>query len=175
MAGGAAVSGPSWLVTATLIGAWYASNIGVLLLNKYLLTSTGFDNPVFLTACHMTACVVVGLMVSATGVMAVASIKSRKQLTKVVVLAAIFCGTIVLGNASLKYIPVSFNQAIGGLGATFLHRRTSAIHPATATLRSTLGGPNEDCAPKRAPRCWVTHVMLQARASSASVPGTCIC
>lgn len=106
-------SAPSWLVTSILIGAWYASNIGVLLLNKYLLTSTGFDNPVFLTACHMSACVVIGLMVSATGMMTVASIKSRKQLTKVVVLAAIFCGTIVLGNASLKYIPVSFNQAIG--------------------------------------------------------------
>ena len=107
-------SAPTWLVTAALIGGWYASNIGVLLLNKYLLTSTGFDNPVFLTACHMTACVVIGLLVSATGAMTVAPIKSRKQLTKVVVLAAIFCATIVLGNASLKYIPVSFNQAIGG-------------------------------------------------------------
>lgn len=28
-------------------------------------------------------------------------------------LSVIFCFTIVLGNLSLKYIPVSFNQAVG--------------------------------------------------------------
>jgi len=32
---------------------------------------------------------------------------------QVCLLASIFCVTIVLGNLSLKYIPVSFNQAIG--------------------------------------------------------------
>jgi drug/metabolite transporter (DMT)-like permease len=31
----------------------------------------------------------------------------------VCVLSGIFCLTIVLGNLSLKHIPVSFNQAVG--------------------------------------------------------------
>jgi hypothetical protein len=38
---------------AALIAAWFACNIGVLLLNKALLTSFGFGYPVFLTALHV--------------------------------------------------------------------------------------------------------------------------
>ena len=34
----------------------YLSNTGIILLNKYLLGNYGFRYPVFLTACHMTAC-----------------------------------------------------------------------------------------------------------------------
>ncbi|KXZ48122.1 hypothetical protein GPECTOR_30g218 [Gonium pectorale] len=39
--------------------------------------------------------------------------KSRAQFLKIVILSAVFCSTVVLGNVSLKFIPVSFNQAIG--------------------------------------------------------------
>lgn len=42
--------------TLLLIVSWYSSNIGVLLLNKYLLSNYGFKYPVFLTMCHMIAC-----------------------------------------------------------------------------------------------------------------------
>lgn len=44
------------LVTVGLIIAWYCSNIGVLLLNKYLLSNYGFKFPIFLTMSHMMAC-----------------------------------------------------------------------------------------------------------------------
>uniref|UniRef100_A0A803LQX3 Sugar phosphate transporter domain-containing protein n=2 Tax=Chenopodium quinoa TaxID=63459 RepID=A0A803LQX3_CHEQI len=40
-------------------------------------------------------------------------IQSRRQLLKIFSLSVIFCFSVVCGNASLKYIPVSFNQAIG--------------------------------------------------------------
>lgn len=36
----------------------FASNIGILLLNKHLLGGYGFRYPIFLTLCHMLACVV---------------------------------------------------------------------------------------------------------------------
>ena len=44
-------------------GVWsgccrYLSNTAMLLLNKHLLGGYGFRYPVFLTACHMAACVV---------------------------------------------------------------------------------------------------------------------
>ncbi|KAG6382664.1 hypothetical protein SASPL_157626 [Salvia splendens] len=42
--------------TIGLVTSWYSSNIGVLLLNKYLLSNYGFKYPIFLTMCHMTAC-----------------------------------------------------------------------------------------------------------------------
>lgn len=111
----------SWLVTAVAILCWYCSNIGVLLLNKYLLSSTGFDNPVFLTLCHMVACVSIGGLSSVLGVTPLKLVKSWQQFLKIVVLAAVFCLTVVLGNVSLAFIPVSFNQAIGemdGVGDT---------------------------------------------------------
>ena len=36
----------------------FASNIGILLLNKHLLGGYGFRFPVMLTLCHMVACVI---------------------------------------------------------------------------------------------------------------------
>ncbi|CAL9001439.1 unnamed protein product, partial [Prunus brigantina] len=50
------MKGKSRLFTIGLVTAWYSSNIGVLLLNKYLLSNYGFKYPIFLTMCHMTAC-----------------------------------------------------------------------------------------------------------------------
>ncbi|KAK4802384.1 hypothetical protein SAY86_000587 [Trapa natans] len=41
------------------------------------------------------------------------NILSRRQFFKILALSAIFCFSVVCGNTSLKYIPVSFNQAIG--------------------------------------------------------------
>lgn len=40
-------------------------------------------------------------------------IHSRKQFFKILALSAIFCFSVVCGNTSLRYLPVSFNQAIG--------------------------------------------------------------
>lgn len=105
--------GTGMVFTVCLIAAWYGSNIGVLLLNKYLLSHTSFKFPVTLTLCHMIACVCFGLMVSLSGFMPLKPLRSFQQCLKVAVLALIFCLTIVLGNASLQYIPVSFTQAIG--------------------------------------------------------------
>jgi hypothetical protein len=39
--------------TLSVIAAWYFSNIGVILLNKYLLSIYGFRYPIFLTMMHM--------------------------------------------------------------------------------------------------------------------------
>lgn len=44
------------ITTALTIAAWYSSNIGVLLLNKYLLSFFGYRYPIFLTMLHMCAC-----------------------------------------------------------------------------------------------------------------------
>ena len=104
----------SAVVTAFIIGAWYFSNIGVLLLNKYLLSIYGYRYPIFLTALHMLSC----SLYSAAAVcwlhlVPLQAISSRPQLLKIAALSAIFCLSVVCGNTSLRYIPVSFNQAIG--------------------------------------------------------------
>lgn len=102
------------LRTAGLVAAWYASNIGVLLLNKYLLSVYGFRYPVFLTACHMSASALLSsAFAAATSSGAARRPLSRGQAARVAVLGAVFCGSVVAGNVSLRYLPVSFNQAVG--------------------------------------------------------------
>ena len=54
--------------TVLMIAAWYFSNIGVILLNKYLLSVWGFKFPIFLTACHMVACLSLSFAVRASGI-----------------------------------------------------------------------------------------------------------
>lgn len=100
--------------TIGLVSAWYSSNIGVLLLNKYLLSNYGFKYPIFLTMCHMSSCALLSYVAIAwLKMVPLQTIRSRVQLVKISALSLIFCASVVSGNISLRYLPVSFNQAIG--------------------------------------------------------------
>ena len=100
--------------TIGLVTAWYSSNIGVLLLNKYLLSNYGFKYPIFLTMCHMTACSLLSyIAVVWMKMVPMQTIRSGVQFLKISALSLIFCASVVSGNISLRYLPVSFNQAIG--------------------------------------------------------------
>ncbi|EXB89967.1 putative sugar phosphate/phosphate translocator [Morus notabilis] len=100
--------------TVWVVASWYGSNIGILLLNKYLLTGFGFKYPVFLTLCHMVACASLSYVaIGLARVVPLQAIKSRSQLGRLAALSVVFCYSVVCGNVSLRYIPVSFNQAIG--------------------------------------------------------------
>eukprot|EP00249_Psilotum_nudum_P004993 c18485_g1_i1 orf=174-1166(-) len=104
----------SKLSNVGLIGSWYFSNIGVLLLNKYLLSNYGFKFPIFLTMCHMVACALFSYIAIAwLKVVPMQAIRSRMQFMKIAALSIIFCASVVSGNISLKFLPVSFNQAVG--------------------------------------------------------------
>ncbi|GAB4834279.1 hypothetical protein Ancab_032546 [Ancistrocladus abbreviatus] len=102
------------VVTSLIVASWYASNIGVLLLNKYLLSIYGFRYPIFLTMLHMLSCSAYSsAAIHFLNLVPLQHIQSNRQFLKIFALSAIFCFSVVCGNASLKYIPVSFNQAIG--------------------------------------------------------------
>ncbi|XP_044480167.1 probable sugar phosphate/phosphate translocator At3g11320 [Mangifera indica] len=104
----------SKLFTLGLVASWYASNIGVLLLNKYLLSNYGFKYPIFLTMCHMTACSLLSYIAIAWMKMVpMQTIRSRLQFLKIAALSFVFCISVVFGNVSLRFLPVSFNQAVG--------------------------------------------------------------
>ena len=98
------------VITALVVFAWFCSNIALLLMNKFLLSNYGFKQPVFLTLCHMLACVILSTAFSTTQYVPKKSIQSSKQLIKVSMLAAVFAMSVVLGNVSLRFIPVSFSQ-----------------------------------------------------------------
>lgn len=104
----------SKLFTIGLVTSWYSSNIGVLLLNKYLLSNYGFKYPIFLTMCHMTACSLLSYIAIAWMKMVpMQTIRSRLQFLKISALSFVFCISVVFGNISLRFLPVSFNQAVG--------------------------------------------------------------
>ncbi|KAF5204082.1 Udp-uronic acid transporter [Thalictrum thalictroides] len=99
---------------SSLIILWYSSNIGVLLLNKYLLSNYGFKFPIFLTMCHMSACALFSyISIVLMKIVPLQMISSRTQFFKISSLSIIFCCSVVGGNISLRYLPVSFNQAVG--------------------------------------------------------------
>ena len=100
------------LVTAVVVFAWFCSNIGLLLMNKYLLSNYGFKQPVFLTLCHMMACVILSTAFSTSKHVPKKSIQSNKQLLKISLLAIVFAMSVLLGNVSLRFIPVSFSQVL---------------------------------------------------------------
>nr|XP_043635666.1 probable sugar phosphate/phosphate translocator At3g11320 [Erigeron canadensis] len=109
----AAGGGGGWF-TIGLVSSWYASNIGVLLLNKYLLSNYGFKYPIFLTMCHMTACSLLSYVAIVwLKMVPLQAIRSRRQFLNISVLSLVFCASVVSGNVSLRYLPVSFTQAIG--------------------------------------------------------------
>ncbi|KAK9734788.1 hypothetical protein RND81_04G163100 [Saponaria officinalis] len=102
------------LFTIGLITFWYSSNIGVLLLNKFLLSNYGFKYPIFLTMCHMMACSLLSyIAIVWLKFVQIQTIRSTLQFTKIATLSAVFCFSVVGGNISLRYLPVSFNQAVG--------------------------------------------------------------
>ncbi|XP_021741046.1 UDP-URONIC ACID TRANSPORTER 1-like [Chenopodium quinoa] len=98
----------------SLIILWYSSNIGVLLLNKLLLSNYKFGFPIFLTMCHMSACAFLSyISIVILKIVPLQRVKSRSQFLKIVTLSIVFCGSVVGGNVSLRFLPVSFNQAVG--------------------------------------------------------------
>ncbi|KAM7263424.1 hypothetical protein ACFE04_001107 [Oxalis oulophora] len=104
----------SKVMTIGLVTSWYTTNIGVLLLNKYLLSNYGFKYPIFLTMCHMTACSLLSYIAIAwIKLVPMQTIRSRLQFIKIAALSLVFCVSVVFGNVSLRFLPVSFTQAIG--------------------------------------------------------------
>ncbi|XP_054818397.1 probable sugar phosphate/phosphate translocator At3g11320 isoform X3 [Prosopis cineraria] len=119
------------LFTFGLITCWYSSNIGVLLLNKFLLSNYGFRYPIFLTLCHMMACSILSYVaISWLKIAPLQTVRSRVQFVKISSLGLIFCLSVVGGNISLRYLPVSFNQAVGATTPFF-----TAVFAYLMTLR----------------------------------------
>lgn len=127
--------------TIGVVISWYSSNIGVLLMNKYLLSNYGFMYPVFLTTCHMMMCSVLSYVaVSVMDIVPLQRVHSKYQFGKICALGVVFCFSVVCGNVSLRYIPVSFNQAVGATTPFF-----------TAVFAYAVSGKRE---------AWVTYGTL---------------
>ncbi|XP_020598498.1 probable sugar phosphate/phosphate translocator At5g05820 [Phalaenopsis equestris] len=127
--------------TVGLVISWYSSNLGVLLLNKYLLSNYGFKVPIFLTMCHMMVCSLLSYVAIAwLKLVPMQAMRSRLQFIKIAALSFVFCGSVISRNISLCFLPVSFNQAVGATTPFF-----TAVFVYTMTLRL---------------EAWITYVTL---------------
>ena len=100
----------SWVLTPAIVAAWFMVNIALLLMNRALLSTYNFRHPICLTMMHMVACVVLSSLAQLHPGLLRQQLQSKRQAAKVAALAAVFAVTVVGGNLSLQYIPVSFNQ-----------------------------------------------------------------
>ncbi|KAM6568265.1 hypothetical protein CsatB_016250 [Cannabis sativa] len=64
--------------------------------------------------CHMSACAILSYFsIIFLKIVPFQMIKSRSQFLKIATLSVVFCASVVGGNISLRYLAVSFNQAVG--------------------------------------------------------------
>ena len=107
-----ASSTPSTAYTAFVVITWFALNMTIANLNKWIFHRYPFKYPAALTMCHMVT----------SYVMSDATLRVRGQIAKklssktkfaVTQLSLVFVVSVAAGNAALGYIHVSFAQAIG--------------------------------------------------------------
>jgi len=94
--------------------AWFVNNIGVTLVNKAAFSNVDFKYPACLSAIHMF-CNTVG----AVSYMAFMGMKNKPLdnagQRMMVIFSVIFAANITVGNTSLKYVSVNFNQVMRSL------------------------------------------------------------
>lgn len=106
------------LVTCGYITAWYVTNISVVLLNK-IIVQDSFRYPLCLTLIHMIGCWIFTSSACLTGFVEPQEPASRAQHISLFWLSQTFTASIVTGIWAFKYIPVSFDQAIGATTPAF--------------------------------------------------------
>ncbi|KAM0046087.1 putative sugar phosphate transporter domain-containing protein [Helianthus debilis subsp. tardiflorus] len=100
------------IITALIIASWYFSNIGVLLLNKYLLSFYGYKYPIFLTMLHMLACSFYSLLaIRWFQVVPFQQILSRRQFFKILALSVF--GIVLASNSEPLFHLFGFLMCVG--------------------------------------------------------------
>lgn len=111
-------SASKWLLV------WTLNNIGVTLLNKSAFAKVDFKYPYFLSFVHMFcntvgskllfACLKRDIVKKTLGPITQKEINGKDQI-KVLLFSIIFSLNIAVGNASLRYVSVNFNQVMRSL------------------------------------------------------------
>ncbi|CAJ2644186.1 unnamed protein product [Trifolium pratense] len=104
-----------WTVIRSLLSIlqWWTFNVTVIIINKWIFQKLDFKFPLSVSCVHF--------IISAIGAYVVIKVLKLKPLItvdpedrvkRIFPMSLVFCINIVLGNVSLRYIPVSFMQTI---------------------------------------------------------------
>lgn len=100
-------------VVAFFLVCWFLANGTTVLFNKYIYKSLHFTNPLALTLIHMTTQSTLShLTIDYFRSVEKVRVEAQDYYSKLLVIAAVFCTNICLGNISLRYVAVSFMQTI---------------------------------------------------------------
>jgi len=102
-------------ITYGYIVVWIGLSALVILLNKYVLAYSGFPFPIALTLSHMAFCASLAFVLIKLGISDTAHMDSAMYIRSVLPIAALFAGTLWMGNAAYMYISVAFIQMIKAL------------------------------------------------------------
>ncbi|KAG2499145.1 hypothetical protein HYH03_002728 [Edaphochlamys debaryana] len=99
-------------ITYSYIFLWIFLSALVIMVNKYVLAYSGFPFPIALTLTHMAFCSALAFVIIRLGFVETIHMDSSTYFKNVVPIAALFSGTLWLGNAAYLYLSVAFIQML---------------------------------------------------------------
>ena len=108
-----AAESSSSLHSTAIVLAWFALNIAINNLNKWIFAHYAFRYSALLTAFHMLACYVLSAVTLRLRPEPTRLPLSQCARNSISQLSLVFVVSVCCGNAALQYIHISFSQAIG--------------------------------------------------------------
>lgn len=108
---------PRPLSTALAVALWFCANVGLLLVNKVVLSS--WPRPLSLSLLHFSLCG--PLAAACCAALSIRPEAARQVLSgwRLRVLAALTAASVATGNAALRHLPASFVQAVSSVDPVF--------------------------------------------------------
>ncbi|EPS73985.1 hypothetical protein M569_00765, partial [Genlisea aurea] len=92
---------------------WWGFNVTVIIMNKWIFQKLDFKYPLSVSCIHfISSSVGAYLVIKVLKLKPLIHVDSEDRWRRIFPMSFIFCLNIVLGNVSLRYIPVSFMQTI---------------------------------------------------------------
>eukprot|EP01100_Stratorugosa_tubuloviscum_P003465 TRINITY_DN1844_c4_g1_i1.p1 TRINITY_DN1844_c4_g1~~TRINITY_DN1844_c4_g1_i1.p1 ORF type:complete len:320 (-),score=73.87 TRINITY_DN1844_c4_g1_i1:144-1103(-) len=111
----------SYFISGFYIILWFIPNVTTVILNKYIFRDLEFIFPLSLTFIHMFICFIGAFL--CLRVFKFFNYNPipffEEVIPHILPLSALFCLNIVLGNISLRWVPVSFMQTVKSLVPAF--------------------------------------------------------
>ncbi|XP_027368127.1 UDP-galactose transporter 1 [Abrus precatorius] len=104
-----------WSAVRSLLSIlqWWAFNVTVIIVNKWIFQKLDFKFPLSVSCVHFICSAIGGyVVIKVLKLKPLITVDPEDRWRRIFPMSFVFCINIVLGNVSLRYIPVSFMQTI---------------------------------------------------------------
>ncbi|XP_004500551.1 UDP-galactose transporter 1-like [Cicer arietinum] len=104
-----------WTLIRSLLSIlqWWSFNVTVIIVNKWIFQKLDFKFPLSVSCVHFICSAIGGyVVIKVLKLKPLITVNPEDHLKRIFPMSFVFCINIVLGNVSLRYIPVSFMQTI---------------------------------------------------------------